>query len=710
MSHTQSAGTAQGSDYGETYTGTITISGNSEFVDLPFTPEDDGVFEGFETVQLELTADPSYALSDASAGEITISDVSYQSGSLMLNLEPNGAVSLLRDGQLLSSRDSLGWSVFRWTDEEGQNSNARTLLDEVTPLSSNEFKLASSDGSFEVRVAVTPRDRYFKFELLEVINDESEPFGLNDDWPGHRVEFDLQIDSQDDGLQFNTLPLNPMVELSTRSPFKIDSGSYFSWPYPQWSQTDDRPQPQGAVAVFAFTNDAEYDDILADIWVAEESLPRPNRASLASWTKEDVWAWLDIWEADEGTPRKILSFSPKQNPDHLYAAADIAYAGGLNRIYLHNADWQGNSQGDANAAHFPRGSDDVIAWRKYCEVREIDIYLHGFGQMVQFDDPKYGRFVQHEGLARSARGTLVNNVTSSDTTLLVEPNLDFYIGMKAGMLPHYTQPPWGTTNSGLGNSFPPYYESNSSCIRINENLYNYTVELTVDNQWEIEIGNPLAGFNMENHTAGDSVEFMVMGAGGWFTPDSRSALLDQLADEYANNLNDFQGNPLYDGAGWTGDLGSWGLRKFSQSVYERLDHPVATGSSNGASPFGHFEFRFKRVQNVMGSVATAPLRTWDDAALATSFDDIQNGLNYAAGARIALRDGDWKITGNSERTEFELYDLKADPHETTNLARHYPERFQQMKAALINYDNGVLAEGPDWWKRAKGLGYIYLEE
>ena len=84
--------------------------------------------------------------------------------------------------------------------------------------------------------------------------------------------------------------------------------------------------------------------------------------------------------------------------------------------------------------------------------------------------------------------------------------------------------------------------------------------------------------------------------------------------------------------------------------------------------------------------------------------------NIHYGARLALRDGDWKITGNSERTEFELYQLKSDPHETTDLSAHHPERFQRMKQALINYDKGVLAEGPDWWKRGKGLGFINLKE
>ncbi len=54
-------------------------------------------------------------------------------------------------------------------------------------------------------------------------------------------------------------------------------------------------------------------------------------------------------------------------------------------------------------------------------------------------------------------------------------------------------------------------------------------------------------------------------------------------------------------------------------------------------------------------------------------------------ARIALRDGDWKIVGNSRRTEFALYNLKTDSRETTDLSGHHPDRYERMKEALIDY-------------------------
>ncbi len=74
--------------------------------------------------------------------------------------------------------------------------------------------------------------------------------------------------------------------------------------------------------------------------------------------------------------------------------------------------------------------------------------------------------------------------------------------------------------------------------------------------------------------------------------------------------------------------------------------------------------------------------------------------------RVAIRDGDWKLVCNSERTEFELYNLAIDQRETTDISAHNPKRFERMKKELIEYDNEVLNEGPKWWNREKRLKEI----
>ncbi len=75
--------------------------------------------------------------------------------------------------------------------------------------------------------------------------------------------------------------------------------------------------------------------------------------------------------------------------------------------------------------------------------------------------------------------------------------------------------------------------------------------------------------------------------------------------------------------------------------------------------------------------------------------------NNFSDERIALRDGDWKLIGNSLRTEFKLYNIVKDPRETSDWSKFEPKIFEKMKKILIAYDKEVLAEGPDWWKKEK---------
>jgi arylsulfatase A len=80
-------------------------------------------------------------------------------------------------------------------------------------------------------------------------------------------------------------------------------------------------------------------------------------------------------------------------------------------------------------------------------------------------------------------------------------------------------------------------------------------------------------------------------------------------------------------------------------------------------------------------------------------------LNMApAPMRMALREGDWKILASDDLDAFELYNLKNDAKESTDLKDKETERFAAMKKKLIDQNEKVIAEGPDWWKRLKANG------
>lgn len=79
-------------------------------------------------------------------------------------------------------------------------------------------------------------------------------------------------------------------------------------------------------------------------------------------------------------------------------------------------------------------------------------------------------------------------------------------------------------------------------------------------------------------------------------------------------------------------------------------------------------------------------------------------LHMAPNMKIAMRVDDWKILADETLTEFELYDLKTDEKETTDLKEKEPERFAAMKTQLIQHNASIDAEGPDWWKRLSPNG------
>jgi hypothetical protein len=46
----------------------------------------------------------------------------------------------------------------------------------------------------------------------------------------------------------------------------------------------------------------------------------------------------------------------------------------------------------------------------------------------------------------------------------------------------------------------------------------------------------------------------------------------------------------------------------------------------------------------------------------------------------------------------ELYNLKVDMAETTDLSKTNPAKLDEMKSALISLNTEIEAEGPNWWK------------
>ncbi|MDA1231148.1 MAG: sulfatase-like hydrolase/transferase, partial [Planctomycetota bacterium] len=118
---------------------------------------------------------------------------------------------------------------------------------------------------------------------------------------------------------------------------------------------------------------------------------------------------------------------------------------------------------------------------------------------------------------------------------------------------------------------------------------------------------------------------------------------------------------------------------------------------------------FPTVCEIIGEPLPAD-RIIDGASLVPLFDgrpvDRQQPLywrNHLAAEefRVAMRVDDWKIIGSDDLTKFELYNIRDDWQETTDLSAMQPEKFAELRDKLIAYDAAVLKDGPDWWKDEK---------
>jgi arylsulfatase A len=81
-------------------------------------------------------------------------------------------------------------------------------------------------------------------------------------------------------------------------------------------------------------------------------------------------------------------------------------------------------------------------------------------------------------------------------------------------------------------------------------------------------------------------------------------------------------------------------------------------------------------------------------------------LDMAPNAKIAMRVGDMKILADPARDTFEMYDLKTDPQETTDLRESKRAEFGELKKRLLEHSALIEADGPDWWKRLSPSGGV----
>jgi len=574
------------------------------------------------------SGDANYSASTNTLNQIVnppqTTSVTFSNSLMAITIGTNGTVTSVKrqDTGAQVNNGSLGWYV---------NNGSNISFTHMTVLGTNTLMFWSSNGQYSATFAVTSNNRYLKFALVHVSNNP-QTGNLDASWPGCAVAMSLATTSQSDGWTLNTAPLDYMISINIYNAFPL------SWPYVQFSQTNafvypnglttNNIQPMGAVAIFPSTGSAQHDDILLDIWSGEPTPPRPNRANLTSWTRADASAWLDRFER-ELPPSRAVMFAPNNLSD-LYQVANIMFTNKLNSLYLFNQYWQGSNPAinGLNPALFPNGTADLTSLQQYCAQRGISLWFHGNAGYVNVGDTLWGDYSPtglSSNLSRCATGTLLNGINSSSTAFDVQPD--------PGCQPFTT-----------GTPSPPNYPGTfSSYVSISNDLCTCSVTVVSPTDWQITGFNHVGSSQWsQNHAAGCRVDFLPNYGGYSLIPDSRSSLLATQAQAFATLLNQFQVTyDNYDGQDKNFDLGTWGLGRFSQGVFETLDHPVHASLAGLNAPFGHFEYLFNRIQKHEGAKAfalevseiggLASLRLWDPSFMATHLDEDQWAFGVSAG-------------------------------------------------------------------------------
>ncbi len=517
----------------------------------------------------------------------------------------NFSLSIGNDGKVSSAIRSIdqtelvpyngsgeGWHIHK--PESG-------LLDDMTMTDLGNDRLqftSTSDPDTFVVVKVTEESRYLKFEIESVSNTGQagvldEGTGLYSDWAPYTVGF--QMLTSITGGNFHFFPLDYMT-----STYDHSTRDEVCWDFLEFSQNGN--EPMGAVAVFYAQSDAEYDDILLDIWGNEPSLPIPNRAANANWDRAAAQSWLNQWKADFADTSSMFFFMNAQSEPigDLYQAVDVAANLGVNTMYLFPDVWRGEyipyqqSNAGLNPNLFPNGLSDLLALRQYMADKGVGLDFHYTAGLIGRMDPDYGASNLHPDLATWGTGSLINASAIGATSMDVQVPTGFIAAELS---------PW---NSYSVPHYYPYIPDGSIGvidIRVGNELLRWqTLNWTSADSFElsgIDSYDSATTGAQQSHASQQQVTFYYSPWGA-LVPDPTKPLFTTIAEDYAALLNAADVTEVqYDAQNahyvpW----GLWGYDKFAQKVYEALDHPVTSGDGFGWASWAHMEYNFKQVYQV----------------------------------------------------------------------------------------------------------------
>ncbi|MDF7823595.1 hypothetical protein P4B35_06180 [Pontiellaceae bacterium B12227] len=500
----------------------------------------------------------------SSAGSITVS--SEPLSSFTFNADATPATLVLNGADRMGSSTSDGFYLRTF---DGQN-YSETMLGYAS-FSSNLMTVSESAGSlpsFTFRIDTYPR--HVSIHLVD-----TEGIGPNERRYGVRLK-----------LVSNELVwMKSLDDVVSASTDKDDDEQDIYWKYPWAAEVNGS---KGGVALYDGTLDgAALDACLASIWAHE---PIPHPAGQASWTEEDVLAWVAQYRAKLGDMSQV-QFEADSLADLYTLVDDVAIPAGVKRVYLHTATWRGeywpnyNSITNVNTDVFPNGKADLVAFTEYLAASNMMIRLHNVGIPVGENDAEFLVPTVDRRLDCWGGGTLEVPVGPSETRIRLRVNDGVNLPVYAGSAMHF------------------------DFVRIGEEIVRVgSFERTEEEVWVLEgCTRGLGATDALSHAVGeDWAGLLSPWTSGVYGPnydlDQPDSLMDGLAFRYASFLNDLNaasgGGHLHIDGGNSHDNTPWSGRDYYDRVYSFLEYPV-TSSRVGRSIAANFEQSFSGVRDDM---------------------------------------------------------------------------------------------------------------
>ncbi|MDF7823587.1 hypothetical protein P4B35_06140 [Pontiellaceae bacterium B12227] len=496
----------------------------------------------------------------------------YGASELTFDASAKPATLVLGDHDLYESNSSAGFHLRHFDGEDITD----TLLSDIS-TSGDEITVSHSDGLPSFTFRIDSFDKHLAIHLVDVqgIGTNDRNWGIN-----------LYLRSNANVGHFSLS--NIADSTSGWSPYGIGTTIKMEWRW-LWGTLHDGRRG-GFVLYDATLGGAELDAALAEVWSEQHAagtMVRP--AGQASWTTNDVLAWVDAYAAQNNNMSEVEleAYSLAE----LYNLTDTyVFSNNIRRVKLHTKTWRGeywpkyHSRVNVNTNVFPAGKADLLAYANHLRANGVFLRLHSVSCGIGKHDPDYIVGGVDDRLASWGTGTLEESIDASTKTIRFRPD------------PGEVVPVLG---SNIAHTYPVLLYN---YVRIGDEIVKVgAFNRTDDDVWMLE--NCTRGFEGTDSAAHSATENMIglyCSYGQNYVPAydlaQTNSLMDELALEYATFVNDLQLGHLHFDGPEIHAIDFWTSRELFNRIYSYVDHPT-TSSRVGQSISAHFEQKFSPVRD-----------------------------------------------------------------------------------------------------------------